>query len=149
MTSFLQRALLLPALMGTCFTLSACRSDTTSVNASACETSDCGFLETEAATNAVVALGDISARITPTLSAPVRAALDAPVARLFAAIAAQNVGGARLAMAQTYDALAANATQIDPADVSAIRLALAPAARVLGISTPAVTTSASPTTSAR
>lgn len=117
--------------------LAGCRGDAASVGPEACTTdTPCAPLSAEVSINALTALGDISTRITPTLAVPVRASLDRPVAALFGAIEARDAAAARFALVQTYDALAAASSQrtIDPAEVSAIRLALAPTSQALGVS---------------
>lgn len=121
----------------TALALAGCRGDAVSVGPEVCTPETrCGPLSADVSLNALTALGDISTRITPTLAVPVRASLDRPVAALFAAIEARDAPAARFALVQTYDALAAASSQrtIDPAEVSAIRLALAPTSLALGVS---------------
>lgn len=121
----------------TAFAAAGCRGDAVSVGPDVCAPETrCGPLSADVSLNALTALGDISTRITPTLAAPVRASLDRPVAELFAAITARDAPAARFALVRTYDALAVASSQqtIDPAEASAIRLALAPTSHALGVS---------------
>ncbi len=85
----------------------------------------------------LAALEDAATRLTGSLSDATASAVVSRLDQLSLALAQRDMLSGRLALAAAYDALgyASRTTPDARADIDAIRLALLPAARALGVST--------------
>lgn len=116
--------------------LSACRADAvTGFDASCTDQPGCDTLSETLSPHVLSALDDAGTRLTSSLSTSLASALVDRLDQLEAALVKREMYAGRIALAATYDVLAHAERNVPDArpDIDAIRLALIPAARALGV----------------
>ncbi len=114
----------------------ACRGDAVTGYDTGCsDQPGCDTRSETLSPGALSALEDASTRLTGALSTSLASALSSRLDQLEAALKTRNLYAGRLALAATYDVLghAERSTPEARPDLAAVRLALIPAARVLGV----------------